>query len=83
MEIQRLAEETADIDVLDHIQAKLFPAITTLWAHHESLPEEPSQQQHVQDFNVTDKFPPAQKNEKQFRFIKVKSKTNKNKFPLK
>lgn len=67
--------------ILDHTLAKLLPVLTTVHAHLNSQQEQPVQK--PADFDVTDKFAPAQKNETQLRFDKVKPKANKAKFPLK
>lgn len=80
-EIEASVEETADEGVLDHTLAKLLPVVTTLRTHLDPLPEQPAQI--PEDFDVTDKFAPAQKNETQLRFEKVQSKAKKTKFPLK
>ena len=75
-------ESVADSGVLDHVLAKLLPVVTTLRVHSKSATDEPESQ--PADFPVTDKFAPAQKNETQLRFHKVKSTEKKTtKFPLK
>lgn len=76
-------EVVADNGVLDHVLAKLLPVVTTLRVHSKSATDEPEEVQPA-DFPVTDKFAPAQKNETQLRFHKVKSTGKKTtKFPLK
>ena len=80
-EIEASVEETADEGVLDHTLAKLLPVVTTLCIHLDPPLEEPDQI--PKDLDVTDKFAPTQKNEKQLGFEKVKSKVKTIKFPLK
>lgn len=76
-QIQESVEETVDGSILDHTLAKLLPVVTTLRTHLDSLPKQ--EDQIPENFVVTEKFAPAQKNEKQLRFNKVKSKTKKTK----
>ena len=80
-EIQESVEEIADGGVLDHVLDKLLPVVTTLCIHLDPPLEEPDQI--PKDLDVTDKFAPTQKNEKQLGFEKVKSKVKTIKFPLK
>ena len=63
--------------ILDHTLAKLLPVVKILCTHLDSLPKQ--EDQIPENFVVTEKFAPAQKNEKQLRFNKVKSKTKKTK----
>ena len=79
-EIQESVKEIADGGILDHLIAKLLPVVTTLRTHLDSSPAQ--QGQIPENFDVTDKFAPAQKNETQLRFEKVKSKAKKTKVSL-
>ena len=73
--------DIADGGTLDHLIAKLLPVVTTVRTHLESSL---TQQGHIpENFDVTDKFAPTQKNETQLRFEKVKSKSKKTKVSLK
>ena len=74
-------KEIADGGILDHLLAKLLPVVTTLRTHLDSTPAQ--QGQKPENFEVTDKFAPTQKNETQLRFEKVKSKAKKTKVNLK
>ena len=80
-EIQESVEAVADGGILDHMLARLLPVVVALRAHQppslEGSAEKPA------SFDVTSKFAPAQKNEKQLMFKKMKPKTNRTKFPLK
>jgi hypothetical protein len=79
-EIVESIDSIADGNILDHIIAKLLPVITTTRAHLDPQIQQPLQK--PADFDLAFKFAPAQKNETQLRFEKVKSKSNKPKFPL-
>ena len=59
-----------DEAILDHTIAKLLPIITSLRAHlTQSIDDEDDVD--IQDFEVTEKFAPSQKNEVQLSFRKV------------
>ena len=70
-EIHESVEAVADGGILDYVLSRILPVVTTLRAHSKPPPEEPAQQ--PADFDVTDKFSLAQKNETQWKFQKVKS----------
>ena len=76
-EIQESVKEIGDGGILDHTIAKLLPVVTTLRTHLDPSPEQ--RDLVCKSFDVTDKFAPAQKNETQPRFEKVKSKAKKTK----
>ena len=80
-QIQESVKTIVDSSLLDHIIAKLLPVVTTLHAHLDSPLKQEDQLR--EDFGVTEKFAPAQKNERQLSFDKVKSKTKKTKVILK
>ena len=71
-------DSITDSDILDHI-TKLLPVVTTVRAHLELQTQQPVQK--PGNFDLAFKFTPAQKNETQMRFEKVKSKSSKVKFP--
>ena len=75
-EIQKSAHAITDSGVLDHAIAKILPVVTTLRTHFQATEE-------LLEFVVTEKFAPAQKNETQLRFDKVKVTKKKKKIPLK
>lgn len=79
-EIMESIDSITDGDILDHILAKLLPVASTTRAHLDLQTQQPVQK--PADFDLAFKFAPAQKNETQLRFEKVKSKSNKAKFPL-
>lgn len=82
-EIQKSIHTVMDADALDHIVAKLFPVVTSLRA--QTLPVTQEQNAIVPTpFIKTEAFAPAEKNETQLRFHKVKSAGRiKTKFPMK
>lgn len=80
-EIQESVKDIADGGTLDHIIAKLLPVVTTVRTHLDSSLAQ--QGQIPENFHVTDRFAPTQKNETQLRFEKAKSKAKKTKVSLK
>ena len=71
-----------DEGVLDHVMAKLLPVVTSLRAQSA----QPADEQHTTpaSFIRTEAFTPAEKNETQWRFHKVKTAGRiKTKFPMK
>ena len=65
-EIQETVKEVVDGGILDHVIAKLLPVVTTLRTHLDTSLEQ--QDKIPENFDVADKFAPAQKNETQPRF---------------
>ena len=78
-EIMESIDSITDSDILDHIITKLLLVVTTVRAHLELQTQQPVQK--PGNFDLAFKFAPAQKNETQMRFEKVKSKSSKVKFP--
>ena len=75
-EILESIDSIIDSDIPDHTITKLLPVVTTVRAHLElQTVQKPG------NFDLAFKFAPARKNETQMRFEKVKSKSNKAKFP--
>ena len=70
-EIEEAVEEIEDGGVLDHVLSKIFATATSVQAYCKPQTENPAQEPAC--FHVTDKFAPAQKNETQLRFQKMKS----------
>lgn len=56
----------SDAGLLDHVHAQLLPILTSLEAHLQDEHEQ------TVDFVVTETFAPAQKNERQLDFCKIK-----------
>ena len=81
-DIQEMVKTVADSAILDHTIANLLPVVTSLRAHLDtsSLQQE---NQVPKNFDVTDKFAPAQKNVTQPRFEKMKPKAKTTKVSLK
>ena len=67
-ELKTMVETVKDDGVLDHMSAKLLPIVMSVRANSETVLDEPTE-----DFDVIDRFAPAQKNETQLRFHKVES----------
>lgn len=82
-EIDNSVKNIDDEGVLDHTIAKLLPIVTSLRAHlTQSIDDEDDVD--IQDFEVTEKFAPAQKNEVQLSFRKVNTPgRKKTKLPFK
>ena len=81
-EIQESVEMIDDTGILDHTIAKLLPIVTSLRAHliHPTDDNEAE----LQSFEIKENFPPAQKNQIQLQFNKVKSaEWKKSKTPFK
>lgn len=72
MEIKESVGMVADGGTLDHVLAKLLPVLMAVRAHLDQQQEQPSAV--PKNFDVTVRLTPAQKNETQLRFDKVKSK---------
>ena len=66
-EINTLIESTDDHGILDHALANIMPVTTTLRSSVQS------KESAVKSFQVTTRFAPAQKNETQLRFDKLKA----------
>ena len=85
-EIGNSVENIDDEGILDHTIAKLLPIITSLRAHlTQSIDDEDDVDDvDIQDFEVTEKFTPSQKNEVQLSFRKVNTPgRKKTKLPFK
>ena len=82
-EIGNSVENIDDEGILDHTIAKLLPIVTSLRSHLiQSIDDEDDVD--VQDFEVTEKFAPSQKNEVQLSFRKVNTPgRKKTKLPFK
>lgn len=65
-DITSYVDLVADAGLLDHTQAQLLPIIASLEAYLQEVPE----CAFVNDFVVTEKFAPTQKNERQLNFHK-------------
>lgn len=78
-EIQTSVEMLDDASLLDHTTAKLLPIVTSLRAH---LTQPSDEDEALEEFDATEKFPPAQKNEVQLKFCKVKTPGRKKGKPL-
>ena len=81
-EIQMSLGNIRDEGVLDHVMAKLLPVVTSLRAQSA----QPADEKHTTpaSFVKTEAFTPAEKNETQWRFHKVKTAGRiKTKFPMK
>ena len=72
-----------DTGILDHTIAKLLPIVTSLRAHLVK-PTDNEADFEIQNFEIKETFPPAQKNQIQLQFSKVKSAgRKKTKLPFK
>ena len=81
-EIKKSVEMIDDTGILDHTIAKLLPTVTSLRAH--LIQPTDNDEAEFQSFEIKEKFPPAQKNEIQLQFNKVKSVgRKKTKLPFK
>ena len=67
-EVTNLVQSTDDHGALDHTLANVMPVVTTLRSQVSNC-----QQPEMFSFTITNKFAPAQKNEKQLKFVKVKT----------
>ena len=77
-EIEKSVETINDIGILDHTIAKLLPIATSLRAHLVQPTDNEA------GFEIKETFPPAQKNQIQLQFSKVKSAgRKKTKLPFK
>ena len=82
-EIGNSVENIDDEGILDHTIAKLLPIITSLRAHL-TQPIDDEDDVDIQDFEITEKFAPSQKNEVQLSFRKVNTPgRKKTKLPFK
>ena len=80
-EIQESVETIDDTGILDHTIAKLLPIVTSLRAQ---LIHPTDGNEELQSFEIEENFPPAQKNQIQLQFNKVKSaEWKKSKTPFK
>ena len=80
-EIGDSIEKINDEGILDHTIAKLLPVVTSLRTH---LTQPSDDEDNFKDFDATEKFAPAQKNEVQLRFRKVNTPgRKKTKHPFK
>ena len=66
-EINTLIESTDDYGILNHALANIMPVTTKLCSSVQS------KESAVKSFQVTTRFAPAQKNETQLRFDKLKA----------
>lgn len=81
-EIEESVEIIDDTGILDHTIAKLLPIVTSLRAHlvQPTVDDEAD----FKSFETKEKFAPAQKNQIQLQFNKVKSAgRKKTKLPFK
>ena len=72
-EIQKSVETIDDTGILDHTIAKLLPVITSLRAYLIQPTDDNESDVEFQNFEIKENFPPAQKNQIQLQFNKVKS----------
>lgn len=79
-EIEESVDMIDDTGILDHTIAKLLPIVTSLRAH--LIRDQPTDDNKA-EFEIKEKFPPAQKNQIQLQFNKVKSAGRKKKAPFK
>ena len=82
-EIEKSVEMIDDTGILDHTIAKLLPIVTSLQAHLDQPPDD-NEELEFTGFEIKEKFLPAQKNQVQLHFNKVKSAGRKRtKLPFK
>lgn len=67
-EVTELVQFTDDHGALDHTLANVIPVATALKSQTLNC-----QKSEISSFSATDKFAPAQKNERQLKFVKLKT----------